>query len=320
MTKKIALGTWSWGNQLLWKYNPTSDEELFKTYQEALKSGFILIDTADSYGTGQFSGRSEKLLGSFYKMVPKGQTNKIKIVTKLAPYPWRLGRNGFTGPFLNSFQRLNKKVDIVQLHWSTAKYNPFQEIQLLNNLCDLIDRGYDFCIGLSNIGPNRLRQIIKFLSERNQKIKSVQVQFSLLAPDLEKQAKVKQICEINNIDFLGYSPLAFGILCKDPNHIKEIKGFNLRNLILKTYEKPTLQLRKCIHEIAISRSVSMAQVAINWSCYQGVIPIIGLRKTSQVKDASGVLSWDLTQSEFEELEDASKKLNRRMPSNPFSSN
>ena len=38
--------------------------------------------------------------------------------------------------------------DIVQIHWSTAKYNPWQELQLLNNLCDLIDKGFDFQIGL----------------------------------------------------------------------------------------------------------------------------------------------------------------------------
>ena len=317
--KKIALGTWSWGNKFLWQYNPNFDDQLFRTYQEAIKRGFSLIDTADSYGTGKLNARSESLLGNFNKKLSKAQANKIKIATKLAPYPWRLGRKGFNRPFLDSLERLNNKLDRVQIHWSTALYNPLQEMQLLNNLCDLIDQGYRFEIGLSNVGPERLIQIIEFLSKRNQTIKSVQVQFSLLSADLYKQEIVKGICETNNIEFLAYSPLAFGILCINPNHLESIKGFNLRSLIFNAYSKPTLELRKCIYEIANRRSVSMAQVALNWCCYQGAMPIVGLRKPSQAIDASGVLNWDLTKKEFENLLNSSKELQRRMPINPLTS-
>ena len=118
---------------------------------------------------------------------------------------------------MKSLERLNNKLDIVQLHWSTAKYNPWQELGLLNNLCDLKDQGFDFQIGLSNTGPQRLTKLINFLAQRNQRLKSVQIQFSLLAPDLKKQYQVKKICEENNIDFFAYSPLSFGILCIDPD-------------------------------------------------------------------------------------------------------
>ena len=80
----------------------------------------------------------------------------------------------------------------MQLHWSTAKYNPWQELGLLHNLCDLKDQGFDFQIGLSNIGPKRLTKLINFLAKRDQRLKSVQIQFSLLAPDLKKQYQVKK--------------------------------------------------------------------------------------------------------------------------------
>ena len=124
-------------------------------------------------------------------------------MAKLAPYPWRIGDRGFNKPFLKSLERLNNKLDIVQLHWSTSKYNPWQELGLLNNLCDLKDQGFDFQIGLSNIGPKRLTKLINFLAKRDQSIKSVQIQFSLLAPDLGKQYQVKKICEANNIEFFA---------------------------------------------------------------------------------------------------------------------
>jgi len=63
--KRIGLGTWSWGNKLFWNYQSTNDDDLRETYDEALRRGFDLIDTADSYGTGNLQGRSELLIGKF---------------------------------------------------------------------------------------------------------------------------------------------------------------------------------------------------------------------------------------------------------------
>ena len=174
----------------------------------------------------------------------------------------------------------------MQLHWSTAKYNPLQELGLLNNLCDLKDQGFDFQIGLSNIGPKRLQKLINYLSMRDQRLNSVQIQFSLLAPDLHKQYQVKKICEENNIDFFAYSPLSFGILCIDPDKDENRKSSFIRNVLFKSYKKPTYELRRCLKSIAYQRSVSQAQVAINWCCYQGAIPLVGMRKKSQVIDVS----------------------------------
>ena len=319
MKKKIGLGTWSWGNKFFWNYKISSDEDLYETFSEALNQGFSFIDTADSYGTGSLSGRSEKLIGNFLQRTITAKRNKIKIATKLAPYPWRIGREGFSIPFKKSLNRLNNQLDIVQLHWSTEKYNPWQDFQLLNNLCDLIEQGFQFEIGLSNIGPKRLVKIINFLKDKNKKVKSIQVQFSLLSPNNEKQKQIKKICDRNDIDFFAYSPLAFGILCQDPLESDTKKRSLLRNFIFQTYNKPTLELRNVMKEISNARSASLAQVAVNWCLYHGVIPIVGLRKKAQVLDISKVFKWDLTNSEFERLEKASRNCIKRMPENPFSS-
>ena len=321
MIKKIGLGTWSWGNQLFWNYKTLYDEDLLETFQEAIKRGYSLIDTADSYGTGQFSGRSEKLLGKFLTQVSESQKKGIQIATKLAPYPWRLGRNGFDQPYLQSLERLNNNLDIVQLHWSTSRYNPLQEEQLLNNLCDLNEKGFKFKIGLSNIGPNRLNKLINLLEKRGKKIHCVQVQFSLLAPDLDKQEQVKIICYENKINFLAYSPLSFGLLSKKPTKLKSSNRRSLlRNVIFNIYEKTSLELRKALFEIAKKRSVSQSQVAVNWCCYQGAIPIIGCRNKEQIIDISKVLSWNLSHYEFQMLDELAKRNTKKLPSNPFSSN
>ena len=318
MKKKIGLGTWAWGNKIFWEYEQNADYELRDTLQEAIERGFSIIDTADSYGTGNFSGRSEQLLGKFLSEIPQSQKRKIQIATKLAPYPWRIGKNAFSKPFLKSLERLQNELDIVQIHWSTAKYNPWQEFQLLENLSNLIDEGYRFKIGLSNIGPKRLQKIINFLANKNKIINSVQVQFSLLSPDIEKQRILKKLCNDNKIEFIAYSPLSFGILCQDPKFINNSKKSFLRNSIFKAYDMSTIELRKSIKKIAIKRSVSMAQVAVNWCCYQGAIPLVGLRKKSHVFDISRVLKWDLSHKEYKMLEESSKDC-KKLPGNPFSS-
>ena len=319
MKKKIGLGTWSWGNKFFWNYKTSSDEDLYETFLEAINQGFSFVDTADSYGTGRLSGRSETLIGEFLQRSNRIKNNKIKIATKLAPYPWRIGSKGFSLPYKQSLHRLNNRLDIVQLHWSTEKYNPSQDFQLLNNLSNLIDEGFEFEIGLSNIGPKRLLKIIQFLKNKNKRVSTVQVQFSLLSPNNEKQKYVKQICDQNKIDFLAYSPLAFGILCQTPSITYKGKRSLLRNFIFKTYDKPTLELRKVIERIAKARSASPAQVALNWCFYHGAIPIVGLRKRNQVLDIAKSLRWDLTNKEFEKLDNASNNCLKRMPDNPFSS-
>ena len=319
MKKKIGLGTWSWGNKLFWNYKTSNDVNLRETFNEAINRGFDLIDTADSYGTGILNGRSESLLGKFLQDTSFAKKKRIQIATKLAPYPWRIGNKGFNKPFFKSLKRLNNKLDIVQLHWSTAKYNPLQELQLLNNLCDLLDQGFNFQIGLSNIVPQRLKTLIDHLSKRNIGLKSVQIQFSLIAPDLQKQNQVKRICKEHDIDFLAYSPLAFGILSIDPDQDEKREGSFIRNALIENYKKPTYELRSCLKKIANQRSVTQAQVAINWCCYQKVIPLVGLRKKSQVIDISNVFKWNLNKTEFNLLQEASRNCLKKMPSNPFSS-
>ena len=99
MKKKIGLGTWSWGNEFFWNYKSTSDEELYETFIEALRQGFLLIDTADSYGTGSLAGRSEKLIGQFLKRTANSQKNKIKIDIPNIDLPTIAGG----GPFLGNW-------------------------------------------------------------------------------------------------------------------------------------------------------------------------------------------------------------------------
>ena len=81
----IGFGTWAWGNQLVWGYDPHRDDALLEsTFRQAIASGLSLIDTADSYGTGRLNGCSERLLGRFTAALPALRRSELCIATKLA--------------------------------------------------------------------------------------------------------------------------------------------------------------------------------------------------------------------------------------------
>ena len=63
----MGFGTWAWGNQFLWGYQQSMDNELQQVFNLAVENGVNLFDTADSYGTGRLNGQSEKLLGRFIR-------------------------------------------------------------------------------------------------------------------------------------------------------------------------------------------------------------------------------------------------------------
>ena len=315
----IGFGTWAWGNKLVWGYEAETDDILLKkTFFDAIDGGLDLVDTADSYGTGSLFGQSEKLIGDFLEELPKRQLKKITIATKLAPFPWRIGRNGLYKAFQESNQRLKGNMTRVQLHWSTYRYAPWQEEQLLNGLGDLYEKGLIGEIGLSNTGPQRLNFLYRKMRERGIKINSIQMQFSLLTkPSLEDE-NIKKICEDNEIEYLAYSPLALGILTIPPNKSPKPKTF-LRQKLFQRILPKTIELRTLIANIGKKYSASQAQVALNWVRSHGAKPIVGIRTPFQAKDASSALNWSLTKSEKENLDFYRNKCSVNMPQNPFMS-
>jgi len=315
----IGFGTWAWGNKLVWGYKPETDDILLKkTFFDAIDGGLDLVDTADSYGTGSLFGQSEKLIGNFLEELPKWEIKEITIATKLAPFPWRIGRNGLNKAFLESNKRLKGNMTRVQLHWSTYRYAPWQEEQLLSGLGDLYEKGLIKEIGLSNTGPKRLDFLYEQLKKRGIKIKSIQMQFSLLTqPSLENE-KVHNICKKHNIEYLAYSPLALGLLTIPPDKFPKPSTF-LRQKLFQRMLPKTKEFRKLLENIGKKYSASQAQVALNWVRSHGAKPIVGIRNPQQASDAISALTWSLTNSEKERLDSYRNKCLIHMPENPFTS-
>ena len=315
----IGFGTWAWGNQLIWGYDPQRDDAVLEaTFRQALASGLSLVDTADSYGTGRLNGRSELLLGRFASALPALRRSQLCIATKLAPFPWRIGRRGFDRALDASMNRLQGQLRRVQLHWSTARYSPWQEVALLDGLADRVLDGSVAELGVSNIGPQRLLWMHDRLARRGVRLTSVQVQFSLLAPGDQGAEALLKICREREIEVLAYSPLAFGVLSQPPGP-SVVPGTALRRRIFRRLLPASEGLRQELQTIARARDVSMVQVALNWCRAKGTTPIPGLRSPQQAQDVAAALCWSLQPDELAQLDRERASCRLRMPANPFQS-
>ena len=313
----IGVGTWAWGNQFLWGYDPALDHQLAATFRRCLELDLCFFDTADSYGTGRWNGRSEQLLGQFAAALSPAQRTRCCLATKLAPFPWRLGRRGFDRAFTASRQRLQGKLDRVQLHWSTARYAPWQEPPLLLGLADLVRSGQVASLGLSNLGPLRLRQVVAQLAAEGVAVASLQVQLSLLAPEAVAPGGVAQVCRELGIDLIAYSPLALGLLARPPGQVPAAaKG--PRGSLFRRLEPGLGPLLETMASIAASHGSDLAAVALNWCRAHGAMPIPGLRRPEQVETVAAARHWQLSLAERQQL-DQVVLTSPRMPMNPFQS-
>lgn len=312
---KMGCGTWAWGNRLLWNYDQSMDTELQSVFDLCVANGVTLFDTGDSYGTGRFNGQSEKLLGKFAHDYSGINKNNICLATKLAAYPWRLTRKSMVNAAQASAKRLGR-IDLAQMHWSTANYFPWQEEQLLDGLGDLYEQGLVKGIGLSNYGTKRLRKIHAKFSRRSIPIATLQVQYSLLSTYPVAELGIKETCDELGIKLIAYSPLCLGILTgkyTDPStYPKGLRGLLFNRLVPEA--KPLLNT---IQAIAQYHNKTMSQVAINWCIAKGAIPIPGAKNIQQAQENIEAQDWKLEAGEITELDLVASTIDKPMVQNVF---
>lgn len=313
---EMGCGTWAWGNRLLWGYTPDQDDQLHQVFDECVRQGVTLFDTGDSYGTGRLNGRSESLLGQFANHYAGPHKDRICIATKLAAYPWRLTRSAMVNACKASAERLQRNVDLAQLHWSTANYAPWQEGPLLDGLADLYEQGQIKGIGLSNFGPKRLKKIYPRFRDRGIPIATLQVQYSLLSTYPVDELGIQEVCNELGIRLIAYSPLALGMLT-GKYQVGERLPKGLRGIVFRQILPGVQPLLSILEAIARSRHKTPAQVALNWCICKGFIPIPGAKTVEQAQQNIGALGWRLDDGELMELDQANQRCDKQMVQNIF---
>jgi len=316
----VGLGTWSWGNKLLWDYDEKNDAAIAELFDEALRCGVGLFDTGNSYGTGKREGRAEQLLGDFSEQtLYRTLADRAVFATKIAPYPWILTRQSFVEECRRSCRRLRRtKIPLAQLHWSTANYFPWQDRILWDGICDAFELGLIETVGLSNYGPQRLEQASSYLFSRGVRVVSCQVQLSLLCRG-SLETGLLDLCDSKGINVIGYSPMALGLLSGKYGMAegkKRLSGFRARVFGDRSLREiqPLLSL---LGEIASTRGKTVSETAINWTLCQGCLVIAGAKNAEQGRSNFSAMNWRLSEAEVAELEAEAKKCNFNIIQNIF---
>jgi len=268
-----------------------------KVVDAALHAGINFFDTADSYG----STKSEEFLGRAL-----GKRRKdVVIATK---FGMRIDddRKGARPEYVlraaeDSLKRLKTDyIDLYQLHTPDPTV-PIADT--LGALDTLVKAGKVREIGCSNFTVDQLREAEHAVAPRGARFVSVQNEYSLLCRDPEYG--VLQECAAAGIAFLPYFPLASGLLTgkyrrgnPPPRGSRIASGWhdelmNDENLVV---------VEKLI-DFAESHGRTLLELAISWLIERPMVAsvIAGATTPEQVKANAAAGSWDMTESEIQEI-------------------
>lgn len=329
---EVGCGTWSWGNRLLWDYDPSQDEEIYEAYKLVRDAGVTVFDTADSYGTLDLNGRAEILLGEFERRyLNESDTSKAwwdlskasnndnvqQVATKFAPYPWRITRGSMLQAAKESLERLQQpKLAIAQLHWSTSNYQPFQEGALWEGLADIYDAGLCEAVGISNYGPVQLQKVAAKMRERQVPLATAQIQYSLMT--YQAAQNMNEACEDLGCRLISYSPLCLGLLSGKYNLDNLPRSGNPRRQLFRELLPGAQDLLGTLEAMSKEYNKSQSQIAINWAMRKGTVPIPGCRNVQQAKENLSVAGWKLKPDAVEELDRVALLVQKPMIQNIFS--
>lgn len=249
----IALGTWSWGNgaaggdQVFG--NHLTAENLKPIFDEAMKAGLNLWDTAAVYGMGS----SETILGEFVRQYPR---EDMLISTKFTPQIASDSENAVEDMISGSFERLG--INYIDIYWI---HNPADIEKWTPALIPLLQSGKVKQVGVSNHNLEQIKRANEILSTEGFRVSAVQNHYSLLYRSSEK-AGILDYCKENDITFYSYMVLEQGALTGRYNTSNPLPEGSGRG---ETYNKMLPQLEELINamkEIGSRKEASVSQIAM----------------------------------------------------------
>ena len=278
---RIGTGTnrWTFGE---------NDEPVYQVYKSLLDKGVNFFDTAEIY-TG---GKSERLLGACYKR----DGRQPIIASKYRPSSSRGTKNDFLETLDGSLRRLGvETLDLYYIHFPPST-------QSIEDLMDYMAEAWTSekirAVGVSNFDAEQMRRSAAQLEKHGMKLAANQVEYSLLNRGTETNG-VLEACKDLDASLVAYRPIGRGQLAS-----VAMTGSSSRDAAGSKRES---NLETLIQSIAEDHGGSVSQVAINWLLRRDdiVIPIPGATKVDHALENIGALDWIMSESEFNELDEAS---------------
>jgi len=284
----------------------THGEAALRQVDMCLDAGVNLFDTADIYTKGQ----SEQLLGQALGTRRKDVLIATKCFGRMGPGVNDMGasRRHIVEACEASLKRLGTDwIDLYQIH-NQDLMTPAEET--LRALDDLVRAGKVRYIGSSNhSGWTKMRALGTSDRLGLARYVSQQIRYSLLDRNSENELLPLGVHE--GLGALVWGPLANGYLSGKFRGLKDASGTRLgaRGSLEGMDNEFTRKVISAVEDIAVTRGVTMVQVALNWVARRpGVATIlIGARTTEQLEDNLAAATWSLNDTEMEHLDKASAK-------------
>ena len=257
--------------------------------------GLTFIDTAAMYG----KGASELIVSELT------QGKDIIIATKF-PSSFFPKSSDFPQDLVKSINRLKRTIiDLYQIHYPS----PMLSIpKVINQMANAVQEGKIKSVGASNFSEKQMRQAYTLLTEQGVPLALNQVEYSLLHREPELNG-VLETCRELNITLIAFMPLRMGTLTDQ--YLGKIRLKGIRKYMSPFRKKDLSKLTKIIahlQEIGNRYSKSLSQVALRWLIQQGnILPIPGEKNSKQAIHNSEALTFNLLNSEVDELNQATFK-------------
>jgi len=280
-------------------YGPADEAESIAAVHAALEAGITLIDTGDFYGMGH----NEMLLREALK---GGKRDRAVLSVKFG------AMRGPDGSWLGygmrseqiktalaySLKRLGTDhIDI----YRPARLSPDVPIEeVAGAIKDLIALGYVRHLGLSEMSADT---VLKANAETP--VIDLQIEYSLMSRGIEADI-------LPRLRQAGICITAYGVLSRGLISDAALKGGSMGGYrhvyprFAKGNLRENLKLVEALARIAEQRCATVAQLAIAWVMSRGddIIPLIGARKRTQLKESLGALDMTLSAEELKAVEAA----------------
>jgi 1-deoxyxylulose-5-phosphate synthase len=298
---KICLGCMSYGvpdqGTHLWTLG---EEESRPFIKRAVEEGINFFDTANVYSAGTSEEITGRALADF------ARREEIVIATKVHGQ-MRKGRNSsglsrkeITFEVEQSLRRLGTDyIDLYQIHrWDPR--TPIEET--MEALHDVVKSGKALYIGASSMWAWQFAKAQQ-VAERNGWTKFVTMQNHYNLLYREEEREMLPLCVDQGIGVIPWSPLARGVLTRDPSEGTSRSETDEFGKSLYASANPAIIDR--VATIAADRGVSRAQIALAWVAKHSAVsaPIVGATKPHHLDDAIASIGIELTADEIRTLEE-----------------
>jgi len=298
---ELCLGTMSFGDKWGFGADEATSLEVAAAFADA---GGNFLDTANKY----HEGHTEEICGK----IIAGNRDRWVLATKYTLSTAANDPNAAGNSRKNMVQAVQKSLarlgtDYIDLLWVHAWDFTTGTEEVMRALDDLVRSGKVLAIGVSDAPAWIVSQANTIALLRGYSaFAALQIEYSLIERTVERD--LTPMAEAFGLTLTPWAPLGGGVLTGKYSRENGESADTKRNNDQRLGSPKNLEIAKAVDAVADELGKSSAQVATNWVRQRGanVVPIVGARKVSQIKDVLGSLDFTLSDEQMKRLDEVSK--------------